>query len=143
MVALAIGARRVHALGRRVIAVTAMPEGSAVDITFTSIEGTDPAPVEALLRHVRSNGSFVSVAVTERVVAVDLRLVVYSDVTIRVSLWFERQDIAALPAMIASGVLDLSVVCVQDFALDDVADALQVVAARPSALEQVVLRCSD
>ena len=156
MVALAMGARRVHALGRReavldelagldsrVAAAKALPADARVHVAFTSIEGDDAAPVEAMLPHIRPRGALVVAASVESPMAVPLGLLLGNDIAIRGSLWFERGDIADLLAMIGSGVLDLSPVRLREYPLRDVARALEAVAARPSGLEQVVLRCDD
>jgi len=156
MVALALGCRRVYALGRRdavlqeladldprVVACKALPDGAEVDVMFSTMEGDNAGPIEAAFQHIRRYGAMAVVATVGTPMALPLGFLLSNDITVRGSLWFEREDIAELLAMIGSGVLDLSSVRLQEFALDDVADALEAVAARPSGFEQVVLRCND
>ena len=154
MVALAMGARSVVALGRRrdvldelaaldprVTAVTSMPDGRVVDVLLTSIDGAEAAPVAAAMAHLRRGGTMVAVARTDEPLPVPLGWLLSNDITLRGSLWFERADIAGLVAMIGSDVLDLSPVRQKVFPLDRVGDALGAAAARPGGLEQVVLAC--
>jgi len=156
MVALALGARRVYALGRRqavldelaaldprIHAATEMPEGARVDVALSCIDGDGAGPIERRMTHLRRNGVLVLVATTGEPMALSIGFLLSNDITVRGSLWFERSDIAELIAMIGSGVLDLSPVRLQEFPLAEVDRALEAVAARPSGLEQVILHCGS
>jgi alcohol dehydrogenase len=163
--ALAMGAARVIAIGRRadvlrqvaaldpgrVVAVAAETEtglaaalareAAGADLLFDAVGGTDDATVlRTALGALRRGGR----AVLTGVVGCDLPLA-YGDLLIREltvmgSLWFPREAARRLLDMIGTGALDLSPVTVQAFPLERANEALAAAAARPGGFVQVVVR---
>ncbi len=94
-----------------------------------------------MLAHLRRHGALTIAASTAEPMSLPLGFMVGNDITLHGSLWFEREDIAELLAMIESSVLDLSVVRQQTVPLSEIERAFEAVTARPSGLGQVVLDC--
>jgi D-arabinose 1-dehydrogenase-like Zn-dependent alcohol dehydrogenase len=154
LVALAMGARSVFALGRRkdaleeiaglnsrVQAGTTLPNGQTFDVVLSAIEARDASAIQAALTTLNRSGRLVAVGVTEEPLAVATDLIVGMDLTIRGSLWFERHQTVELLSMIAAGTLDLSTIEVDEYPLADVGEALDATRRRQGAFQQVVVRC--
>lgn len=156
LVALAMGARSVFALGRRedaleeiaglnsrVQAGTTLPSGQTFDVVLSAIEAQDATAIEAALPSLNRSGRLVAVGVTEQPLAVATDLLVGMDLTVRGSLLFERRQATELLNMIAVGTLDLSAIEVDEYPLAEVGQALAAARSRRGAFQQVVVRCCD
>lgn len=154
LVALAMGARTVFALGRRkdalediagldsrVQAGTTLPSGQAFDVVLSAIEAPDASAIEAALPSLNRSGRLVAVGVTGQPLAVPTDLIVGLDLTVRGSLWFERRQATELLDMIAAGTLDLSAIEADEYPLAEVGEALAATRRRRGAFQQVVVRC--
>lgn len=137
LLALAMGAGRVYALGRRreildqlaalddrVVAGTELPKGAAFDVLFSSVEAADASSIETLLPSLRRFGQVAITASAGQPLPVSLGWLLVNEVSIHGSLWFPRWAGARLVDMVASGQLDLSKVTATTFPLDDIDRAL-------------------
>ncbi len=154
LVALAMGATSVFALGRRTDALeeiaglnsrvqagTTLPDGQTFDVVLSAIEARDASAIQAALSTLKRSGRLVAIGVTEEPLAVPTDLIVGLDLTIRGSLWFERRQATELLNMIAAGTLDLSSFEVDEYPLAEVGEALDATRRRRGAFQQVVVRC--
>jgi alcohol dehydrogenase len=154
LVALAMGAESVFAMGRRkdaleeiaglsprVQAGTTLPSRQTFDVVLSAIEAEDASAIEAALPSLNRGGRLVAVGVTARPLAVPTDLIVGLDLTVRGSLWFERRQATELLDMIATGTLDLSAIEIDEYPLTDVGKALAAARSRRGAFQQVVVRC--
>ena len=168
MTALAMGARRVVAIGRRtqvlddlraidperVVAVNSDTEedlAKAVDaaadgahVVLDAIGDTEDAKqTAAAIRALRRGGTAVVVGGLQANMPIAYQYLLIRELTLRGSVWFPRQAAGELLSMVASGVLDLGPVRPHCFPLDQVNDA--IVAAREwrNGLDQTVLRPCD
>lgn len=154
LVALAMGAGQVFAIGRRedaleevgaidarVGAGAALPDDQSFDVVLSAIEASDASPITATLPKLRRSGRLVMVGVTEAPVPIPTDLMVVLDLTVCGSLWFERRQAAELLGMIAAGTLDLSPLSVEEYALDDVGEALEATRRPRGAFRHVAVRC--
>jgi D-arabinose 1-dehydrogenase-like Zn-dependent alcohol dehydrogenase len=154
MAALALGASRVFALGRRkdaverVAALDARVEAGTdpstaepVDTVLSSVDGEDAASLEALLPKVRRHGRVVTVGAPKAPLKVPMRWLMANEITLRGSLWFERGDVEAMLRLIASGAMDLSMVEAEEYELDRLPDALDAAHRRDDPLDHVAILC--
>jgi NADPH:quinone reductase-like Zn-dependent oxidoreductase len=155
VVALALGASQVFALGRRAAALHAVaaidprvvPSTDAstippVDVALTSVDGTDSASLEALLPRVRRRGAFVVVGAPKAPLAVNVGWLLGNDITLRGSLWFERGQVAEMLRLIASGRMALSALEADVFNLSRITEALVAAQDRHNPLRHVAISCS-
>ncbi|MEM7172342.1 MAG: zinc-binding dehydrogenase [Pseudomonadota bacterium] len=151
LVALALGAERVVAVGRsqerlaafsdldpRIETATAPPgPDSAVNMVLDAMDGGDPHLVEASLRGLKRFGSFVVPGTPETPPRVSG--LVTRDITVRGSLWFPRATPARLVRLIASGQLPLEKIRSHSYPLDEVSAAIDHSAGSVPPFEQVVV----
>lgn len=152
LIALAMGAAKVHAVGRRASALAPLArldprivvgqdpgaeKGS--DVLFSSIEAPDASFIESGLPSLRRHGRAVVVGAPGKPLSLDLAWLHYNDITLRGSLWFPRAAVPEMLAMIAGGTLDLSCVETRPFDLDQVNGALAATRLVASGLEQIVV----
>jgi len=137
LVALAMGAARVYALGRRrdvldriaaldprVVAGETLPKDARVDVVFSSVNAEDTTTIETLLPHVKRFGQVVITGATGTPLPVRLGWLLVNDIAIHGSLWFPRWAGPRLVGMIASGQLDLSAVTATTYRLAEIGKAL-------------------
>ena len=154
LVARAMGARSVFALGRRKDALqeidgldarvrvgTTLPDDQTFDVVLSAIEAEDASPIAAALPRLKRSGRLVMVGVTEAPLPTPTDRMVVMDLTVRGSLWFERHQATELLGMIAAGTLDPSALSVDEYWLDDIGEALEATRRPHGAFRQVVVRC--
>jgi alcohol dehydrogenase len=154
LVALAMGAGRVYALGRRqeildrlaaadgrVVAGGALPKDARVDVVFSSVNAEDTSSIENLLPHVRRFGHVVITGATGTPLPVRLGWLLLNDIGIHGSLWFPRWAGPRLVDMIASGQLDLSQVTATTYPLDEIGRAIAEARQHYGGLNHVAITC--
>ena len=155
LVALAMGARKIIAIGRskpvlkalgaldaRVMA-TSEPADQKVDVVLDSISGNATASTERMLGMLRRGGTAVLVGSVSEPLHVSLDWLVLNDMTIRGSLWFPRPAIRDLLGMIDSGALDLSAIRAHPYPLSEIGSAIQATGQHCHGLDHVALICSS
>ena len=154
LLALAMGANKVYALGRResalkelseldsrVIAANSLPENVSIDCALTCITGQDSTSTEAMMASLKFGGQFAAVASTAEPLSLPLGWFIEHEIKLYGVMWFARSDITQLLSMIKSNVLDLSVIQTKEFPLEKINDAIKYVSNRTNAFEQVVICC--
>jgi len=152
LVALAMGAARVYALGRRpdvlkaiaaldtrIVAGEALPKDARVDVVFSSVNAEDATTIENLLPNLKRFGQVVITGATGTPLPVRLGWLLLNDISIHGSLWFPRWAGPRLVDMIASGQLDLSRVTATTFPLADIGRALSEARAHYLGLNHVAI----
>ena len=148
LLALALGASRVLAIGRsaerlRTVAVdprvepTVEPPGAdaPVDLVINALHDDGHRLIERSLKGIARNGSLVMLASPATPPTVSG--LVTKDITVRGSLWFDRDVPARLVTLISAGTLDLSPTTSVAFPLDRLGEAM---AHRPvTPFQQVVI----
>ena len=151
LVALAMGAERVVAVGRseerlaafdgldaRVEIATAPPgTDDRVDLAISAMEGNASRLLEESLRGLKRYGALVVLGTTET--PPQIAGLVTRDLSVRGSLWFPRATPARLVRLIASGALPLERIRSHGYPLDEVAAVLAHSAKVLSPFEQVVV----
>ncbi len=153
-VALALGASQIFALGRRknaldavaaidsrIVAVTSVDDIAPVDVVLSSVDGPDSSSLETLLPRLKRSGSLVIVGAPKSPFSVSAGWLMAYDITIRGSLWFERNHILELMRLARAGLLPLSAFTAQTFPLSNIADALEASKHRPNPLQHVAILC--
>jgi len=154
LVALALGASQVFALGRRmealkavaeidrrVVAVTDPASLPPLDVALSSVDGGDASSLEALLPHLRRGGAFVVVGAPKVPMSLNVRALLSNDITFRGSLWFARAQIREILRLTVSGQMNLSVFNPEVFELTRINDALEAAHSRPNPLRHVAISC--
>ncbi len=137
LLALALGAGRVYALGRnqavldrlgeldpRVVAGTVLPKDARLDVLFSSVNADDATSIENLLMHVKRFGQVVVTGATGTPLPVRLGWLLINDISIHGSLWFPRWAGPRMIELITTGQLDLTQVTATTWPLDDINQAL-------------------
>jgi alcohol dehydrogenase len=151
LVALALGAERVVAVGRSAERLAAFegldarietanaPPGpdDRVDLAVSAMAGSDSQPLEASLGGLKRYGSLVVLASIDTPPRISG--LVTRDVTVRGSLWFPRTSPARLVRLIASGALPLERIRSHSYPLDEIDAALAHSATVLTPFEQVVV----
>jgi threonine dehydrogenase-like Zn-dependent dehydrogenase len=152
LVALALGAARVVAVGRseerlaafdgldpRIETASASPGADdRVDLAISAMEGDASRPLEDSLQGLKRHGALVVLGTTEtppRIAGLVTR-----DLSVRGSLWFSRATPACLVGLIASGELPLERIRSHAYPLDEVGAAVVHSAKVLAPFEQVVVR---
>jgi D-arabinose 1-dehydrogenase-like Zn-dependent alcohol dehydrogenase len=154
VVALALGASQVFALGRRtealdavaaidarVVAATDAASIPLVDVALTSIDGADSSSLEALLPRLRRRGGLVVVGAPKPPMAVNVPLLMRNEITFRGSFWFERDQIVEMLRLAASGQMALSAFDAEVFDLSRINEAMAAARVRPNPLRHVAISC--
>jgi D-arabinose 1-dehydrogenase-like Zn-dependent alcohol dehydrogenase len=155
LVALALGASQVVALGRRAAAldavaaidprIVASTDASTippVDVALTSVDGADAASLEVLMPRVRRRGTFVVVGAPKVPLALNVRWLMANEITLRGSLWFERGQVAEMLRLAASGRMALSAFEADVFELSRITEALAAAQERNNPLRHVAISCN-
>jgi D-arabinose 1-dehydrogenase-like Zn-dependent alcohol dehydrogenase len=150
--ALALGASRVFALGRRAAAlealaslderVVASTDAAALpplDIALTSVDGEDSASLEALLPRLRRHGTFVVVGAPKAPLSLNVRWLMVNEITLRGSFWFDHAQANEMLRLTVAGQLDWSVFAADLFPLSRVSDALAAAVNRANPLRHVAI----
>lgn len=152
LVALAMGAERVVAVGRSAerlaafddldprIETASAPPGAddRVDLAVSTLEGDASQLLEESLRGLKRYGALVVLGTTETPPRISG--LVTRDLSVRGSLWFARATPARLVRLIASGALPLERIRSHAYPLDEVAAALAHSVTVVAPFEQVVVR---
>jgi alcohol dehydrogenase len=153
--ALALGAHRVFALGRsptglaavaaldsaRVVPTKAPDRIDAADVLISCVDGGDASLLARLLACMRVGGHCVVIGATSEPLPVSLGWLLANDITLRGSLWFERQDADRVLELAVSRDFDFSIFAAETFALAQVEEALAAACRRASPLTHVALDC--
>lgn len=147
--ALANGASRVVCVGRnvkrlealrvlspRVEIATAAPKG--IDLAISAVNGDDPSFVEQSISGLNHRGTLVILASLKRPPSV--AGLVGNEISVMGSLWFPRNTIGRLVAMIAAGILDLGAIRPILYEFEDIERALAHAASGVEPLQQAVIR---
>lgn len=150
--ALALGASKVYAIGRReeplraiasvdnrVEAVTDASSLPPIDIALSSVDGDAIASVEAVLAKVKRRGGLVIVGAPDAPLSVPVRWLMANEIAIRGSYWFDHPHVIEMLRLAASGQMDLSCFDAQVFPLDRVNEALQAAHHRDNPLRHVAV----
>jgi D-arabinose 1-dehydrogenase-like Zn-dependent alcohol dehydrogenase len=155
LVALALGASRVFAVGHReeslqalaatdprITPVTTLDSVEMLDAALSSVDGADNEAILGLLAKLRRGGSMVFVGATKSPLPVPLRLMVGNDITLRGSLWFERDQVGELLRLGEAGLLNLRALATDDFPLAKVNEALVRSKELANPLRHVSVTCN-
>ena len=150
LLALAMGAARVYALGRsesklepltsidpRVIVSTDPPPASSVDLVISCASAGGPELVESCVTSLRPGGSVVILASLDP--APRASGLVTKNLAIHGSFWFPRATPALLVKMIESGQLPVDRIKSKTYALNQVDDALAEARDGTPVFQQVVV----
>ena len=166
LLALALGAERVVALGRRkaaldeleaiggqrvktiCLAETSDPTTAvrtAVDarahVALDAVGSIDdPASTVAAIKSLGRRGVAILVGNATAVLPLGYDTILDSELTIAGSNWFTKGQMSKLIQLIAAGMFDISLFRARTFALADVNDALSEAQATPGGLDHVALR---
>lgn len=154
LVALAMGAARVYAVGRRqdvlndiaaldnrVVAGTSLPDDAQMDVLFSSVDAPDTTSIEVMLPALKRFGQIVVTGATAAPLPVSLGWLMINEVSIHGSLWFPRWAGPRLMGMIASGQLDLSRVSATTYPLREIGTALAESGQHYRGLNHVAVMC--
>jgi D-arabinose 1-dehydrogenase-like Zn-dependent alcohol dehydrogenase len=154
VVALALGASQVFAVGRRMEALNAVAaidhrvvpatDPSALpplDAALSSVDGGNSSSLEALLPRLRRWGAFVVVGAPKAPLPLIVGWLMGNDITMRGSLWFERIQVAEMLRLASSGQMNLSVFDPDIFELSRITQALAAAHKRPNPLRHVAISC--
>jgi D-arabinose 1-dehydrogenase-like Zn-dependent alcohol dehydrogenase len=152
VVALALGASQVFALGRRaealkvvaavdprVIALTDAAKLPTIDAALSSVDGGDSASLEAVMQPLRRGGAFVVVGAPDAPLSLDVGWLMSNDITLRGSLWFERTQVTELLRLAASRHLNLAAFEAEEFELSNITEALATAQRRSNPLRHVAI----
>jgi D-arabinose 1-dehydrogenase-like Zn-dependent alcohol dehydrogenase len=155
VVALALGASQVFAIGRRrdaldavaaidprVVAATDAASIPPVDVALTSIDGADSSSLEALLPRIRRRGGFVVVGAPKPPMAVNVPLLMRNEITLRGSFWFERDQVGEILRLATSRQMALSAFDAEVFDLSRINEAMAAAKVRANPLRHVAISCS-
>lgn len=167
LLALAMGARRVVALGRRaevldelqaidtkrVIPIDSAAEGDLARAVHVAAGGAhvvldavgdteETTQSSAALLALRRGGTAVVVGGVAADTPIAYQHLLIREITLRGSIWFPREAAGELLNMIASGVLDLAPIRSHCFPLDRVNEAIEAARTWHNGLDQTVLQPS-
>jgi len=150
--ALALGASRVFAIGRREEALKAVAavddrviasiDADAippVDLAITTVDGNDSASLAALLPRLRRKGIFVAVGAPHAPLALNVRWLMANEVTLRGSLWFDQGHIREIMQLTVSRQLSWSSFAAELYPLSRISDALEKGKSRANPLRHVAV----
>ena len=153
--ALALGASRVLAIGRRegalklvaavddrVVPTTDAASVPLIDVALSSVDGADSASLDALLPRLRRGGTFVAVGAPRTPLPLNIRWLMGNDITVRGSLWFDQSHIRELMRLTASGRVLWSSFLAETYPLARLCDALKAAKSRPNPLRHVSVSLS-
>jgi D-arabinose 1-dehydrogenase-like Zn-dependent alcohol dehydrogenase len=154
--ALALGASKVFAIGRRAKALEPLANLDArveiildpadipeVHVALVAASGDHNAVLETLLQKVQRRGSIVAISFADEPLRVSVMHLVISDITLRGSIWFDQGHLNEILALIASGVLRLNACSADTFGLDDISQAIDAAKdPRTNPLRHVALKIS-
>ncbi len=161
LLALALGAARIVAVGRQAGALDALvaldpervvasrPDGEALgrvlpdgraDLMVDALGGTsDLSSTELCLARLARGGKAVLIGAPMGAVSLDYWWMMLNDITVMGSLWFEASEARELFDMIGGGALDTGAVEVARYPLDEANAALAAAAERPGGLRHVAV----
>jgi D-arabinose 1-dehydrogenase-like Zn-dependent alcohol dehydrogenase len=105
------------------------------------VDGADTSSLEALLPRLRRRGSIVAVGAPKSPLPLNVRWLLANDITVRGSLWFEREQISEILSLAAAGHMNLSAFEADVFDLSRITEALAAASARPNPLRHVAISC--
>ncbi|MEZ0165146.1 alcohol dehydrogenase catalytic domain-containing protein [Kineococcus sp. LSe6-4] len=115
--------------------------GRGADIVIDALQsGAEPQPLLEALAGLARGGRHVPVGGVLGALPINLNVLMSNDQRVVASLWFDTADGQAMASMVESGVLDLSVLEHEVFELEQVNEALAVIANRNGGFSNYVLK---
>ena len=152
LLAHAMGAGKIHILGRNTTVLNALRETdrdvistgdisdtSQIDMLLECSGGDNTATTEALIARLRRYGTAVFIGALTAPLAVDAAALMRNGNTLTGSLWFTPDMMQQLIGLITSGTLDLSPLQATTFGLDDIQTAIETASTPSIGLGHVAL----